>query len=341
MTFQFRLTASSKKAGIFGFEENRREFNLSSDVVGAVTARNAETLKEATSFHFEVGGFESEAAAREAAEAFRLRLRLINAVLATGMNVPAADTVSARVADTVKERVRSEQDMVVVDSVSGVSIFPEDGRHFEYVMTGNIDVKPSDPTYILAALETTWPLKVAFDSESETALQILNLASAEASDKASFMTTYLALEPVIKKNMRSRVAIDQLKKFQLNLERAKKRKRNPIPASEADALMGALKALHEESFTSALARLSRQITNPTHIRGMPTRKFLSTCIAARNRLAHNADPKHDVSLSDMTTGIRQLVIALIWSRNKLPAFTLKIPPSSVSIKPGGLSIRVM
>jgi hypothetical protein len=341
MTYLFRLTASSRKPGLFDFEEGQHDFRMSDGTVASVSARNADKLCNATSFHFEAGGFDSEASARLAAEHFRLSLRIVNAVLGIGINIPLGNTISAQVSEAIKEKLRIEQDAVAVDSVWGISILPEDGRHFEYVMTGNVTVKPADPEYILSALQTIWPLKVSFDSASETALYILGLASAEGSDKATFLASYLALEPLIQRKKRSAETIALIKRMQKNVEMAAKRKRKPLDSKQAESLLGGLKALHEESFSSALMRFAGAVTKPTHIRKIPTKKFFSACIKARNKLAHNADPSHESPLQELSAGIREFVTALIWNRNNLPPFTVNIPPSAVSIPKGGLSIRVM
>jgi hypothetical protein len=340
MIHKFRLTFAAKK-GVFNFDESSREFDLAPSKVATLSARNSEKLRDATTLHIDVGGFESEASAKTAGEAFRIQLRLANVLLNLGINVPVKDGVSARVSDEIKEKLKLEQGVVVVDTIWGLSVFPEDGRHFEYVVAGSVDVKPADPTYIFSAIQALWPLTVILDSASEVSLHILNLAAIETSDKAAFLTSYLALEPVIERRSRSSASIKLIQSFQRTLEKSTKRKRLALEKGEVDSLIGALKALHEESFSSALTRFSKRLSKPTQIRGLPTQKFISACIDTRNRLSHNAEPKHDVRLSELTAGIRELVLALVWERSKLPSFTFNIPPSSVSIPPGGLSVRVM
>src|SRR5688572_25587875 len=99
-----------------------------------------------------------------------------------------------------------ENDAVVLDGVWGLLTFPDDGRHFEYIVGGNIDVRPSDPSYIFTALRTIWPLDIHLDTRSEEALQVLGLATLETSEKAAFLTSYLALEQLIDRAPRGAAA---------------------------------------------------------------------------------------------------------------------------------------
>ncbi len=152
---------------------------MSERVTFEVLPRNAETLDRATNFHIDGVGFLSADEARAASEALRIRLRLLNAILGLGLNIPVGDKISGQVSQEIKNKVSLEQGATVVDSVWGAAIFPDDGLHFEYVLTGNIDVRPSDPTYILEGLKMLWSLDVNLDQQSEDALHILCLATQE------------------------------------------------------------------------------------------------------------------------------------------------------------------
>lgn len=85
-------------------------------------------------------------------------MRLLNAVLGLGLNVPVGDKVSARVSEEIKNKLKSEQGATVVDSVWGASVFPDDGHHFEYVIRGNFVVSPSNPEYLLEGIKKLWNL---------------------------------------------------------------------------------------------------------------------------------------------------------------------------------------
>ena len=339
--FRFRLCLSARMPGKLPFPKPEVQVKVSDELTLEVAARNAETLSAATNFHIDGTGFQSAEDASLAAEALRLRLRLLNAILGLGLNVPVGDKVSAAVAQEIKDKLKSEQGATVVDSVSGASVFPDDGLHFEYVFSGNFVVSPGDPEYLLEGIKKLWALDISLDKQSEDALQILCLATQETSDKAAFLTSYLALEELIERRPRSDAAREVLQHFSNELSQLGANSAHPLLPEEAVSLVGVLGSLNEESFSSALSRLGKQITQPTEICGMPVPKFLSACIDARNKIAHHAEPETTTPLGDLSKSLREFVLMLVWTRNKLPNFTLNTPPSAVSVPPGGLTMRVM
>ncbi len=341
MSHRFRLRIGAKQGGKFAFDTRTTSLFLADGLTLDLVARNAETLAKATAFHFEAGGFATEDAARAAGERLRLRLRLLNAILGLGINVPDGDSVSGSVSTAIKEKLHKEHDAVAIDSVWGLTTFPDDGRHFEYVLGGNLSVDPSDPNYIATALKTVWELDVQLDQPSEVALHILGLATQESSEKAAFLTSYLALEQLIQREARSASATALIAKFQRQVQKASERKRAPLTTGEARSLSGALSALREESFSSALVRFAARLSTPKELKGRPLRKFLSTCIDARNRIAHNGSMKMPIPLADLTAGLREFVLGLIWSRNQLPPLSIVVPPSTVSVPPGGVTMRLL
>lgn len=332
---------AARQPGKLPFAKPEVQIDVSDDLTLEVAARNADTLDAATNFHVDGAGFGTAEAATLAAEALRVRLRLLNAILGLGLNIPVGDKVSAQVSEEIKTKLKSEQGATAVDSVWGVSVFPDDGLHFEYVISGNIVVSPSDPGYLLEGIKKLWKLEISLDKQSEDALQILCLATQETSDKAAFLTSYLALEELVERNPRSVAAKDVLQQFQKQLNEFAADGAHPLQPEEANSLSGVLGSLSEESFSSALGRLGKQITQPTEICGVSVPKFLSACIDARNKIAHHAEPETAIPLEKLSKSLREFVLMLVWTRNKLPNFTLDTPPSAVSIPPGGLSIRVM
>jgi hypothetical protein len=332
---------AARQPGKLPFPKPEVQIEVSDALTLEVAARNAETLDAATNFHIDGTGFTSAEAARHAAEALRVRLRLLNAILGLGLNIPVGDKVSAQVSDEVKNKLKSEQGATVVDSIWGTSVFPDDGLHFEYVISGNIVVTPSDPGYLLESIKKLWGLDISLDKESEDALQILCLATQETSDKAAFLTSYLALEELVERRPRSEAAKEVLQHFKKELSELGADSAHPLLPEEASSLVGVIGSLNEESFSSALSRLGRQIAQPAEICGVPVPKFLSACIDARNKIAHHAEPETAIPLGELSKALREFVLMLVWTRNKLPNFTLNTPPSAVSIPPGGLSIRVM
>lgn len=341
MPYRFRLRVASKQDCKFAYETNEQTVALTDDLALSVVARNAESLDKATAFHIEAGGFATQEAARAAGEALRVRLRLLNAILGLGLQVPVGDSPSGHVSDLIKEKVAMGNNAVVVDGVWGVATFPDDGRHFEYVFGGNLQVRPSDPSYVFTALQAIWPLPIQLDGPSEDALHVLGLATLESSEKAAFLTSYLALEHLIVQAPRSKAAKALIARFQTQVERATRRTRSPLPDTEARSLIGALAALNEESFSSALMRFARRVKTPTAIKNIPVKRFFSACIKARNRIAHHAEPSTKDPLPDLTAGLREVIVGLIWSRNNLPPLSITTPPSAVTFPAGALSIRVL
>ena len=340
MSHRFRLRVAAKQEGKFAFDTPATSLLLTGGLTLDLVARNAKTLAKATTFHFEAGGFSTEEAARAAGERLRLRLRLLNAILGLGINVPVGDSPSGAVSAAIKEKARNEHDAVVIDSVWGLTTFPDDGRHFEYVLGGHLGVRPSDPSYVTTALKTVWDLDVQLDQPSEDALHILGLATLETSEKAAFLTSYLALEQLIQRKARSASAAELIVRFQKHVEKACTRKRAPLTKSEATSLCGALGRLREESFKSALIRFATRVSEPKELKGRPLRKFLSACVD-RDRIAHTGSVEMPIPLADLATGLREFVLGLIWTRNQLPALSIAIPPSAVTAPADGLTMRVL
>jgi hypothetical protein len=175
--FRFRLRLAARLPGKLPFTKPEVQVEVSEGLTFEIAARNAETLDVATNFHVDGTGFESAEAATLAAEALRVRLRLLNAILGLGLNVPVGNKVSAQVSEEIKNKLKSEQGATIIDSVWGASVFPDDGHHFEYVVSGNVVVSPSDPEYLLEGIKKLWNLDISLDKQSEDALQILCLAT--------------------------------------------------------------------------------------------------------------------------------------------------------------------
>ncbi|MDP3512862.1 MAG: hypothetical protein Q8S20_08945 [Sulfuritalea sp.] len=339
--FRFRLRLAARQPGKLPFPEPEVQIEVSDELTLEVAARNAETLNAATNFHIDGAGFKSAEAATHAAEALRVRLRLLNAILGLGLNIPVGDKVSAQVSEAIKSKLKSEQGATVVDSIWGASVFPDDGLHFEYVVSGNLVVTPSNPEYLLEGIKKLWTLNISLDKQSEDALQILCLATQETSDKAAFLTSYLALEELVERRPRSDAAKEVLQQIKKELSELAADSAHPLLPEDASSLAGVLGSLNEESFSSALSRLGKLIAQPAEICGVPIPKFLSACIDARNKIAHHAEPETAIPLGELSKALREFVLMLVWTRNKLPDFRLNTPPSAVSFPVGGLSVRVM
>jgi hypothetical protein len=186
MTYRFRLTFYHSRPGLFRFEEQRKSLSVGDDIELTVVARDAESLSEAKHFHIEAGGFPNEEAARSAGEHLRLRLRLLNAMLGLGISVPTKDSTSGGLSAAVKQEIREKHGAVALDTIVGLAVFPDADGYFEFVVAGQAQVYPGDPTYLFTALSKVWPIEIRFDDRSQDALEILGHAMAEASPRSKF-----------------------------------------------------------------------------------------------------------------------------------------------------------
>lgn len=271
MGYRFRLTFGSTNAGIFQFDSDDLNLDLPDGKNLKLTARNADVLEKATSFHFEVKGYPDEASARDAGNHLRLRLRVLNAMLGLGLNVPTKDVRTGMIDQPEKDDFFAKFGSVVVDHISGVSVFPDDEHYVEQVVSGHISAYKGDPLYALKGLLTLYTFKLTLNSDSENALHILNLATHETSAKAAFMANYLALEPLVARSSRSEAAITLLNELRLQVAGS------DLDSLERDALVGILNSVHTESFKSALLKLADRIEGSFQINGKPIKDFLVEC----------------------------------------------------------------
>lgn len=334
MGFRFRLTFHHMAPGFFRFDEEARTFSLTNDIDLTLAARDAGTLSEAKRFHLEARGFSDEKTARAAGERLRRRLRLLNSLLGLRITVSTADTISARVSDTIKEKVFQEKGAVLLDSIVGLAVFPDDDNFFEFVVAGTANVHSSDPSYLFGALKQFWPIEMEFDERTEDALEILGRATTETSPRAKFLLIYLAAEQLIDRAARSDAAKRLIREFQERVRSA------GLDKQEADSLCGALAQLNKQSFKNALDALADRISDPALIREKPLREFLLECVTVRNRIAHNAALEAETNLQELSDGLRHFVMTLIWTANRIPPVSIDVPPSAISIPADGISIRI-
>ena len=338
--FRFRLVFKSRDPGVFAYDSETATAALVSGPELTVVARDAEHLVHARTAHLEAGGFPSEESARAAGERLRLRLRILSAMLGLGLHVPIEDQQGSATGEELKAALLRDHNSVAMDSVFGLNIFPDDGRHFEYVASGGFAAVASEPDYIFRALESLWSVEVSLDPESEDALRILGLAAIEPSPKTAFLATFLALEPLVPRRPRSRQAVELIRRFQSQLEKASHRKRAPLGSKEMASLKGAIAALREESFNSALSRLATQPGFPVEIQGQTTKKLFSESISARNKIAHRAKVPDEAVLNQLSLGLARVALLLIWSRTKLPNITVNVPPTTIRFGKEKPTIRV-
>ena len=334
MSFRFRLTFHHYSSGFFHFEDEARTFQIEGGPELILVARDADKLSHASRFHLEGRGLPDEETARAVGERLRLRLRVLNSLLGLGMTVPTIDTTSGGVSAEVKDKVLRETGGVALDTIVGLAVFPDDDKYCECVVAGTANVHPSDPSFLFTALGKVWLLEMQLDERAQDALEILGRATTETSPRTRFLLTYLAIERMIDRALRSDGARTLIKEFQERVRRA------GLDAKEADSLCGALGQLNEQSFPSALYGLVERIADPSAIKGRPMRDFVSECVAVRNKIAHNAVLAPEVNLPELADGLRHFVMTLIWTQNHIPSISIDVPASAVSVPEGGLTIRI-
>lgn len=332
MGYRFRLTFYRRTPGFFAFDQEFVDFQIADGLTLRLTARDADSLSQATRFHFEAGGFPTEDIARTIGERLRLRLRVLNSMLDLGIAVPTTDSRSSGVSEAIKKSALEKTGGIAMDSIVGLAVYPDDGKHFEYVMAGSGTVYPSDPSFLFKALAKSWPTEMQLEDRTQDALEILSRASSETSDRAKFLLTYLAVERIVERAGRGDAAKVLIKEFQ---DRARSA---GLDQKEADSLAGALASLNDQSFPSALFALVERIANPKTIQDIPLREFLSACVTARNRITHNAALDPSADLNKLATGLRQFAMMLIWTINRIPDLSIDVPASAVSVP--SMQIRV-
>lgn len=333
MKYRFRLTFHCRTPGFFKFDYEYTEFQIAEGLNIQLTARDAETLTLATRFHFEAGGFQTEDIARSTGERLRLRLRVLNSMLDLGISIPTGDTRSGGVSEEIKKKVFEDTGGIAMDNITGLTVYPDDAQHFEYVTAATATVNPSDPTFLLSALEKSWPIEMQLEDRTQDALEILNHASTETSVRAKFLLMYLAVERIVKRASRSNAAKNLIKEFVALTETS------GLELKEVNSLKGTLTNMNDESFPSALFALIDCFEKPIAIQDKPLREFLSDCVKTRNNIAHNAilDPSTD--LNKLSAGLRQFAMMMIWTINRIPDFSVNVPASEVSITSWNTRIR--
>jgi hypothetical protein len=333
MRYKFRLTFFHPSSGFFQSEKSTIPFFIEKGRKFILTARDADTLIKATKFHIDGIGFLDAESAYEYGEKLRIKLRVLNAMLSMGFTIPLVDGTSGKVSDDIKKDIFEKTGAVYLDTIVGLEVFPDDKKHFEHVLSAKINVAPSDPLYLINAIKSIWPIDMDLDARSEDALNILNISIAETSPSAQFLTTFLALERLIVRLQRNEIALSLLKEFQNAVSDSQ------LSKIEKESLKGALGNLHEESFSNALIKFSYRIKEPTNIAGKTPRAFFSECIRVRNLIAHDStlDPSFD--LRTLTQNLRNVVISLIWTNQKLPSVSVYQPHSNISFE--SMEIRIL
>lgn len=320
MRFRFRLTFHHGMRGFFRFESASETFSIDDGLQLTLAARDADTLSQASRFHLEGRGFPDQETARSVGERLRLRLRVLNSLLDLRITVPTIDTTSTTFSDQTKEKILRDTGCILLDSIVGLNVFPDDDNYLECAVAGTANVYPSDPSFLFEALARIWSTEMEFDQRAEDALEILSHATTETSPRAKFLMTYLAAERVVDRGGRSKAAKALIEEFRERVRCAK------LEPREAASLQGALARLHEKSFRSSLFELADKISDPIEVAGMPLRQFLSRCVNTRKCIVHNYGTIPDTDLRELSDGLRHFVMKVIWTITTFRLFPLSYPP---------------
>lgn len=325
MNFRFRLVFFHQRPGFFRIDEKSIDYQIDSNLVVTVVPRDADRLHEATKYHIESGGFPSVEEARSCGEKIRTHLRLLNCLFHLGLTIPIVDGTSGNVSTAIKEKTR-EDGGELIDTIVGLHVYPDDGLHFEHVASGKMNVYPSDPYYVLKSIKDTWGNIYHLDEHATDVIEILNVSVRETSPKIKFLATYLAMEQIVKKEMRSEKAqrlIDEL---------IQSTNSSGLSNSEKQSLVGALGHLKEQSFSSAFTAFSKRITSPTEISNMPIPKFVSDCIKIRNKIAHNVAIEKMPQLDNYTNNLRNMAMSVLWSEYGFPEISVYRPADQIEMQ---------
>lgn len=331
MKYKFRLVFHHLRQGFFRIEKSSEIFDLSSNLHIEVFPRDADLLINASKYHIDSSSFNCEREAKKTGEKLRTHFRMLNCILNLGLSIPINDGTGGSISEEIKQKIKSEGG-TLLDTIIGLHVYPDED-HFEHVMSGKMNVFPSEPLYVFDALKETWSSTFVLDEKATEVFDILNISVSETSAKVRFLTTYLAMEQVIEKNMRSNDACKLIDQF-ISIT-----KKSDISKPEKDSLVGTLGFLKEQSFSSAFSSFSKLITSPKEIYNRPVETFVSECIFIRNKIAHNALIDSSTNLEKYSEHLREMILAILWSKYDFPEISLYRPADTISMEK--MEIRMM
>ncbi len=332
MKYKFRLVFFHSRPGFFCIDSESIDYPLNEELVIQIVPRDSDNLLNASKYHIECGGFSSYQDAQNCGEKLRTHLRMLNCMLDLGLSIPSIDGKSGTVSEGIKNQIR-EDGGELLDTIVGLHVYPDDGKHFEHVTSGKMNVYPSEPYYVLKGLKESWNNTFELNESAAEVIEILNISVREVSPKVKYLATYLAMEQVIERKMRSEAAQDLIDQFiQLTND-------SELPKPEKGSLAGALGSLKEQSFSSAFTSFSKRITSPETINEMPVTKFVSECIKLRNKIAHNVEIDAMPKIEEYTKHLRSMAMSILWAENNFPNLSVYRPADQIEMEK--MEIRVL
>jgi hypothetical protein len=196
MKYKFRLVFFHSRPGFFRIDEKSTEYPLNEELVIQIVPRDSDNLLNASKYHIECGGFLSSQDAQTCGEKLRTHLRMLNCMLDLGLSIPSIDGKSGTVSEGIKNKIR-EEGGELLDTIVGLHVYPDDDKHFEHVVTGKMNVFPSDPYYVFKGLKDSWDNSFELNESVSEVIEILNISVRESSPKVKYLATYLAVEQII------------------------------------------------------------------------------------------------------------------------------------------------
>lgn len=148
--FRFRLTFDHTYRPFFNFDSDSVSFSLG-DIVVFLVARDADRLSDAMRFHFDAGGFNNIPTARAAGDRLRRSLLMLNAALDLRLDVPTEDQQRVQHGQLMKADYLKCLDKILLDTIRGLHVYPDDGRHVERITAGHADNYPTIPDTCLSS----------------------------------------------------------------------------------------------------------------------------------------------------------------------------------------------
>lgn len=332
MKYKFRLVFFHPRPGFFRIDTKSIDYPLNEELVIQIVPRDSDNLLNASKYHIECGGFPSPQDAQNCGGKLRTHLRMLNCMLDLGLLIPSIDGKSGTVSEGIKNKIR-EGGGELLDTIVGLHVYPDDDKHFEHVVSGKMNVFPSDPYYVLKGLKDSWDNTFELNESASEVIEILNISVRESSPKVKYLATYLAMEQIIERKMRSEAAQDLIDQFvQLT-------NNSELPVSEKASLAGSLGYLKEQSFSSSFTSFAKRITSPETINEMPITKFVSECIKLRNKIAHNVAVDAMPNIEEFTKHLRNMAMSILWADNNFPNLSVYRPADQIEMEK--MEIRVL
>src|SRR5690606_7941353 len=117
-----------------------------------------------------------------------------------------------------------------------------------------------------------------------------------------------------------------------------------LDAAEKGRLQSALGNLRDTSLAAEIERFASLGSNGSNkIEGELLPDFLFGCLKLRHKLAHppNIAAENEIDVGELNRrgkGLRQVVVSIIWARNKLPGFNVYRPSDVVQLDEMKISV---